>query len=271
MERIKDAIDRIRHDGSAPTGDKAVDRSPPRQTVDLGNIQPITYTQTRVVALDNDHLERNRIVTNTKTSPYGVAFDILRTRVLHEMQERGYRTLVITSPTPECGKTVLSLNLAFSMAHKSDQTVLLADFDLRKPQIASYLGLPPGPDLLDYLEGKADLPDVLVNPGQPRLVVLPNGRSVSNASEIMTMPRTKSLVKDLRDHYRSRVILFDVPPLLSTDDTLAFLPQIDCALLVVASGLTKTSEIEDSRRLLAKTNLLGVVLNKGETGMQEYY
>ena len=76
---------------------------------------------------------------------------------------------------------------------------------------------------------------------------------------------------DIRDRYESRMIIFDLPPLLSTDDAMAFMPQVDCALLVVANGASTTSDVKEACRLLQTTNLIGAVLNKTEENIKTYY
>lgn len=224
----------------------------------------IKYKQTRIVHLDPQHLEKNRIISFSKSDARTVSFDRLRTQVLRTMRDFGWRTLAITSPTAHCGKTTVALNLALSIAHQTEQTVVLADFDLRDPQIADYLGLPESPSLVDYLNGDVSLSDVFVNPGIPRLTLLPNHKAVLNAAETLMTRKMSDLVSDIRNRYESRMVIFDLPPLLTTDDALAFLPQVDCVLLVVANGESTKSEVKEALNLLQNTEVLGSVLNKAE-------
>lgn len=270
MERIKEAIAKARENktGSVTETSGAVRKSVKGAEVVEG---PIVYNQTRVVDLDPSHLEDNRIITLDNEDPNSISFDILRTQVLAKMEANNWRTLAITSPTPACGKTVVAINLALSIAKQTDYTALLVDFDLRRPQVAAYLGLPKENTFADYLDGKIEFNDVLVNPGIPRFVVLPNRRPVKNSTEILTSRKVKSIVADLRDRYEKRICIFDLPPLKSTDDAIAFLPQVDCVLLVVASGETKPSEVKDCRRQLQSSNLLGVILNKSTDVAKTYY
>lgn len=263
MERIKEAISKAKQSQSGRARVQVREQNE--------NSDTITYRDTKIVSLDTRHLEANRIVTFDSEDPDSVAFDILRTQVLKAMEENNWRTIAITSPTPECGKTVVSLNLALSIAKQTEKTALVVDFDFRKPRIASYLGLPKGGDLFDYLEGNAELKDILINPGIPRFVVLPNTVPIRNAAETLTSRPIKSLVSDLRERYESRIILFDLPPLMASDDAIAFLPQVDCVLLIVASDETTPAEIKESRRQLQSTNLLGVVLNKSSESHKHYY
>lgn len=270
MERIKEAISKARKTQSSNRNILAN-----RAKIDPDEQHPqneeITYQETQVVELDTKHLEANRIVTFDSEDPDSVAFDILRTQILAKMEENGWRTIAITSPTPECGKTVVSLNLALSIAKQTDKTALLVDFDLRKPRVGSYLGLPKEKSLYDYLENGTELKDVLVNPGLPRLVILPNAVPIRNAAETLTSRRVKNLVTELRERYERRMIIFDLPPLMAADDAIAFLPQVDCVVLVVASGESTPAEVKESRRQLQTCNLLGVVLNKSTEKRSLYY
>nr|WP_240969463.1 CpsD/CapB family tyrosine-protein kinase [Sneathiella limimaris] len=187
------------------------------------------------------------------------------------MEENGWKTLGITSPSPECGKTVVSLNLALSIAKQTDKTALVADFDLRRPRISRYLGIHPEKSLFDVFNNDAEVQDVLINPSFPRLVVLPNNTPVKNSAETLMSKKAKALVQELRNRYQNRIVIFDLPPLMAGDDTIAFLPQVDCVLLVVASGETKPVEVKEARRQIQSNNLLGVVLNKANERQTHYY
>lgn len=230
----------------------------------LTPVSSIKYKQTRVVQLDPKHLEQNRIISFSKSDARTVSFDRLRTQVLRTMRDYGWRTLAVTSPTASCGKTTVAINLALSIAHQTEQTVVLADFDLRDPQMADYLGLPESVSLVDYLNGNAPLSDVFVNPGIPRLTLLPNHKAILNAAETLMTKKMSDLVSDIRNRYESRLVIFDLPALLTTDDALAFLPLVDCVLLVVAGGQSSKLEVKESMRLIQNTELLGTVLNKAD-------
>ena len=122
MERIKLAIEKAKA-GEGDSTKSAVARL--RQVVDsespaggsgsttqsdavLGSPIAVQYSQTAVVQLDAAHLERHRVVSHQKAHPASWAFDVLRTQVLQKMDENGWRTLAITSPSSESGKTVVS-------------------------------------------------------------------------------------------------------------------------------------------------------------------
>ena len=148
--------------------------------------------------------------------------------------------------------------------------MLLADFDLRRPHIGECLGLESQYSLLDVIEGRVSLSAALVNPGVSRLVVLPNRKAVARSAELLSSMRTKALVADLKDRYESRFIVFDLSPLMPTDDALAFMSQIDCVLLVVTQGYSTVSDVKESLRLLQPYRLLGTVLNKSDSALNKY-
>jgi protein-tyrosine kinase len=264
VERIKQAIEKVARQSRRAGGDKALSQR-------SGDTENINYTQTRVVDVHMEHLENNRIVAINKNDPNSMPFDLLRTQVLQKMEENNWRTLAITSPTPESGKSVVAINLAISISQQLDKTAMLVDFDLRRPKVANYLGLSMEKSLNDLLDGTAELSEVLVNPDMPRLVVLAPKSAVRNSSEILSSKKISDLVKDLRERYKSRIVIFDLPPLLVIDDAMAILPDIDCVLMVVANGICTKQEIEDSVRNLSSTNLIGTVLNKADTGPTSKY
>jgi len=269
MERIKQAIEKVRSQQPSEVGQFVQTQPGSRGATLVPDIQQpadaleaVSYHKTRVVKLQAEHLEKNRIFAFNKNDPTSVTFDLLRTQILQQMEEKGWRTLAITSPTPAVGKTVIAINLAMSIAHETNKSAMLVDFDLRQPRIGAYLGLPMENSLNDLLDGSVELADILINPDMPRLIVLPTMNAVSNPSETLSSRKIAGLIKDLRERYESRIIIFDLPSLLRSDDAISVLPQIDCILMVIANGMSTKREIEDSLRHLSKANLIGTVFNK---------
>lgn len=268
MEKIKQAIEKARQQGGEKTELQRPVAVSPAPTSEIGEF---SYRQTRVVKLNPHHLEKYRIVALNKSNLSSVSFDLLRTKVLQKMEEHGWRTLAIASPVAECGKTVVAINLAISIAHHSNKTAMLVDFDLRKPKIAEYLGLPDGPSLNEVLEGNADASEAFVNPGMPRLVVMPVARPIRKSAEMLDSARVNQLICDLRERYKERIVIFDLPPILNTDDAIVVLPKIDCVLVVVANGMCTKKEIEDCLNHIPEAKLIGTVLNKAEDGSRSDY
>jgi len=173
--------------------------------------------------------------------------------------------MAITSPTAGEGKSLIASNLAVAIAMELNQTVLLVDMDLRNPSISQYFSLNAEYGLKDYLEKDITLNDVLLNPGIKRMVILPGKGRAEDSAELLSSPKMGRLVSDIKQQYDSRMIIFDVPPILQTDDVLLASNYFDCTLLVIEDGKNTEGDITKSLQLLEGHNLIGTVLNKSET------
>jgi capsular exopolysaccharide synthesis family protein len=231
----------------------------------------LKYTQTASFRVPHDELKRNKIVTGEEKSVSAAEYKMLRTRVSRRMKVNGWNTLAVTSPGQGEGKTLTSVNLAISMAMEIDQSVLLVDLDLRRPSVARYFNCNPPAGISDYFRLDVPIGDILFNPGIDRLVILPGSERVENSSEILSSPKMIQLIEEIKSRYSRRRIIFDLPPVLITDDALAFSPYVDAMLLVIEDGKTKKSELSRAVDLLESSNILGVVVNKAKTQNQEVY
>lgn len=211
--------------------------------------------------ISENQLDANRIIAYRAATPEADAFRILRTQVLQIMNHSNFKTLAITSPNYGDGKTTTSLNLAVSIALDLKQTVLLADMDLRKPGIQRFLGITPAHGLSDYLLQDAPLSQCLLRLPFERLTILPAGTKRDNSSEILGSPKMAALARELRSRYPDRLIIYDMPPILTQDDSVAFLPNVDAVLLVVRDGMSRTSDIKRCLATLQHANVIGTVLN----------
>ncbi|HYD32266.1 MAG TPA: hypothetical protein VEB64_15595 [Azospirillaceae bacterium] len=225
--------------------------------------QPIIYNQTRVVRPSAEVLREMRVIAVERSGLSADAFRILRTKLLQLLARGGQRTLAITSANPGEGKTLIAVNLALSIALDVKQTVLLVDLDLRTPSVHHYLGLKPEKGLGDHLLHDVPLAECLIHPGFDRLVVLPVGRPLDSSSEMLAAPRMQSLSQELRNRYPNRIVIYDTRALFTSDDTMAFLPNIEASLLVIKEGATQAEDVRRAIGLLAdNTTVLGTVLNQ---------
>lgn len=231
---------------------------------------PLIYSHTRTVSVVKDILQERRVIIDFGQSLYTDAYKILRTQVLQRLREKGWNSLAITSPSANEGKTLVAINLAISLATEINYTVLLVDADLRHPSVHSYLGIEAEYGLSDHLMADKPLSELLIHPEEiPGFVILPGGKPLSNSAEMLNSQKMVRLVQELKARYPSRIILFDLPPLLSTADALAFSPYVDAALLVIEDGKTQAEVLKQAVDLLQGTSLIGTVLNKSWVGSQE--
>lgn len=260
MEKIWQAVERARVNFGEP-------KPRPQAFVAPSVIGP----QFAELEINEGYLAAKRVVSHNGADQRSRPYDMLRTQVLQSMQQHGWKMLGVTSPTPGCGKTLTAVNLAFSIARQEDQSVALVDMDLQKPQVANSVGIiPANRGVLDILEGRTALQDAMiwVRAGNRRIVVLPTAPT-KELSERMGSRAMRTLLQDIkRDH---QIVLLDLPPMLSSDDVISILPQIDCVLLVAAMGQSKASEVEESIRHLNSSPLVRLVLNKATDDLSNYY
>ncbi len=222
----------------------------------------IRYTKTRIMNLDSEVLEDNRIVMGLYKDQRADLFRVLRTNVLKQLRENNWNSFFVTSATPGAGKSWVATNLAIAIAMEGNQTVLLVDADLRRPSICHHLGLECKFGLIDYLSGVVALEHILIHPRVENLVLLPGKESKINYSELISSPKMTSFIKEVKSRYESRIIIFDIPPLFVADDALLYMSYCDAALFVVEDEKNTTVELQDAMHILEETNLLGLVLNK---------
>ena len=268
MERIKQALELARQEREKQGGNaKSQSRVKYNQGLSEKNIE---YTSTRSVGVSIDELREQRVIVDQQSS-VSKAYKILRTQILLRLKENNWNTLAITSPRVGNGKSLTAINLAISLASEVDYTVLLVDANLQSPSIHNYFNFKVEQGLSDYLCADALLGDILVHPdGIPKFVILPAGQSISNSSEMLSSPKMNHLVNELKDRYPSRIVLFNLPPLLESSDALAFLPNVDATLVVVEEGKTKEQDLRQFFELVKGHEVIGSVLNKAYTREREY-
>ena len=254
MERIQSALAKARAardrklQGGAPAKGKVAAEAGP-------------WPQLAELSFDLGLLERNRIVA-LNPGQAAATFDVMRTNLLRALRSNGWTRVAITSPTPRCGKSTVAANLAFSLARLADTRVLLVELDLRHPSLLTMLGMPAGQNFAGALaEGRLDF-DQVKRYGRNLAFAL-NSRPMDSPAELLSAARTADLIDEIETQLRPDVVLFDLSPMLVSDDAIAFLDQVDCALRVAAADETTVAEVEKCGKDLAKrTQVLGVVLNK---------
>jgi len=222
------------------------------------------------LVIDAEVAANNRVVTLNRSSPVHSAFDMMRTKLLRLLRENKWTSVAITSPTPACGKTCIALNLAFSLANQRDCRTVLIDLDLRRPQVGKTLAIKNAGSMESFLRGEAGLRETFFRYGD-NLAVAANQKAVQFSAELLQSAAAAQSLQEMCQEIRPSVILYDLPPMLSTDDVLAFLPNVDGVILVAAAEQSTVSEVDICEESLReRTNVLGVVLNKSQYSQEQY-
>jgi len=274
MENIRQAVERAKGSRAAPSpleelAGPVITDTPLRS--DLIAPSPPKF-QGKEMALDGAYLESKRIIAHDIKDPRARSFDMLRTQVLQTMEIKSWQSIGITSPTAGCGKTVISTNLAMSIA-RQNRPVLLVDLDLQKPQVANYLGLACREGVLSVLEGRARLAASIVEAriNNQTVSVLPCERPTLNSSELLASRTMDDVMQQIKRDYKDCIVVFDLPPVLAGDDVITVLPQLDCVLFVAAVGTTTTSDLKESNKHLELASVVRFVLNKSGEMPATYY
>ena len=240
-------------DGSADSG--------PAALATLKN-ESFTYSLSRQVSVDKKKFKDKRFVAALPETSESDSYKILRTQVQQRTKDKGWNTIMVTSPLPGAGKTLTAVNLAISMAQEFHQTVMLVDCDLRRQNIHKLLGYESNRGIADHLLENVSLCDLIVCPGINKLTLISGGKTIEGSTELLGSSKMELLVAEMKNRYQKRYIIFDVPALLQGADAIAFLPYVDSVLLVVESGKTSISDSRAALELIPPDKLLGFVLNR---------
>lgn len=206
-------------------------------------------------------------------SPVSEAYRTLRTNLEFFSLDEPIRTLVVTSPGAEEGKSTVLANLAVTLAQGGKQ-VILVDCDLRRPAQHTLFGLDNVIGLTTLmLDEAAQSESPLRQTAVDGLRILPAGPLPPNPAELLGSRRMKETMTALLE--QADVLLFDVPPVLAVTDALVLAVQTDGVLLVVKDGNTRREHVQRAKERLERVNarIVGAVLNNAPTdqALQGYY
>ncbi|VDS10747.1 Tyrosine-protein kinase YwqD [Paracoccus haematequi] len=212
------------------------------------------------IGLDPAALIRSRILSQS-ASQESTPFDVLRTKILYQMRQNGWRRLAITSPLPRCGKTTTAVNLALALGRQPELRSMLFDFDLRGPSVAGKLDLPQPPSIAPLLRGDRDFADHGQRIG-PNLALALSGEAQTDPTRLLMAEATRDTLARIQGDYAPDIMIFDLPSILIGDDARAFLQHVDCALILARADQTRYGDFDSCEREVGEyTNVLGVVLN----------
>jgi capsular exopolysaccharide synthesis family protein len=248
-----DAADEHRaHD----TRSAGIDSESPRGSV------AVDLLRTAVMPVDDAVLERNRLLGPGQPEEYAQTYSLIRTQILQKLGAKGFNNFAVVSPGAGEGKTLTAINIALSIARSAQYTAMVVDMDLRQPSVHKRFELEPPAGVADVLANGADVHNVLINPGIDSFTLFPAGRPKPGSEEMLASRRASELCYELKNRYTDRILIFDLPPLLSYDDAIAFMPNVDACLLVVEEGKTRRDAVERTLKLLDGKLMLGSVLNR---------
>lgn len=212
------------------------------------------------VRLTSEQLAESRLVTQAHEAFESMG--VIRRQILNELGAKGWRKLGIVSALPGDGKTCFAINTAISLAADMGRSCLLVDCDLRSPRVAEYLAIETQLGIDDCLLSNLLVEEALIEVVDRNLAILPCNQPMQQSAEWMASAAMTELVEATVRQPDDPIVVFDLPPLLSGDDAIGFIKNLDAVVIVVADGQTSKSSLKRLSHLLGSTPVVGVVLNK---------
>ncbi len=263
MEKLQAALEkaRSRRETGAQVKTKNAEASAASPRM---NREKRLWAELKEIELSGEALQHHHVVTQ-QASQKATPFDILRTKVLLQMQQNGWKSLAITSPMPKSGKTTMACNLALGLGRQGGLRTMLFDLDLQSPSVGNFLGYTPEAHIADMLSGQISFADQAVRIGETVAVSMAN-RHESDPTRVLLAEQTARTLEAVQANYNPDIMIFDTPSILVGDDTRAFLKNVDCALIVARANSTRYGHFDACEREIAEhTNVIGVVLNAFRT------
>lgn len=266
MEKLQAAIEKARsqRDGAVapPPEVRPSNREAPTTPVSRPTARKADWEALTEIQFNGKHLHRKRITTydnGTDSAPY----DMLRTRMLQQARHNGWRRIAIVSPHSDCGKSTTAANLAFSLSRQQELYSMVLDLDMRRAGLTKIMGQQSPFGMAEVLQREAKFSDQARRYGNNVAFGLNSGSKVKTPSEILQSGLTSEVLDEITETYAPDIMLFDMPPLMASDDNFGFLQNVDCALILVAAEKTSMSQIDIAERNVAElTNVMGIILNK---------
>ncbi len=213
------------------------------------------------------------LIEQAPNSVASEAIRALRTRVQFSKSVNGkLKTILITSPAPQEGKSTISINLATSFAHSNRRTLLL-DADLRKPRLHQVFKMDKEPGLVNYLFGEITFDKILNTTNTRNLFLITSGTIAANPSEILESDEMQNLLNKVRNEFD--YVIIDSPPIVAVTDAEILSRKVDGTVLVVSANNTERELLERGVQLLKNehSQFLGTVLNNfsSKPGYGSYY
>jgi succinoglycan biosynthesis transport protein ExoP len=185
----------------------------------------------------------------------------IRTNILFMSPDHPVQTMVVTSPSPQEGKTTTAINLAIAMAEAGGR-VLVIDTDMRRPRLHRSFGVPNQVGVSTLILGNSTLDEAVKRTDVPNLDVLPCGPIPPNPSELLHTKRFAQILEDCKSRYAH--IILDSPPTSAVTDPAVLGNLADGVILIVKGASTTRDAAAHARRQLvsAKCRLLGVIVNE---------
>lgn len=262
MEKLQAALEKAREkrgETAAATGDETPGKRD--RTVSKSAVEQ-RWAELRPLEVNQKALRKNRVFFRSSKENDAASFDVLRTKVLLQMEKNGWRRLAVTSPGSGAGKSTVCANLASSIARQEAIRAVVMDFDMRRPSLSKIFGVDPKGTVADVLNAEMAFSEHAERLG-PNVALSLNAAPVKDPSDLFLLGSTASCIDRIETDYKPDIMVFDVPPMFVNDDATAFFTNVDCVLIVIDAERNNVTDVDRCEKEVAEhANVLGMVLNK---------
>ncbi|MBM4347946.1 MAG: polysaccharide biosynthesis tyrosine autokinase, partial [Deltaproteobacteria bacterium] len=196
-------------------------------------------------------------------------FRKLKTQIFHKLPNPPH-LILITSATPQEGKTTIAINLAKAISQEINRKAILVDGDLRKPSIS--LGKSTNArGLSNFLMDGTPLSEILIDSGTENLRMILAGSRTTKSSELIGSKKMEELMKSLREIGENTYVIIDSPPLVSTTEPVLLSKMVDGIILVVMADQTPREMVQRALKSIDRQKVIGVVFNRVDVSPSHYY
>lgn len=215
-------------------------------------------------------ISKKIVAYHNPNSAIAEQFRVVKTHIFSPERAGKFKIVAVTSSTSGEGKTVASINLAVVTAQDSERPVLLIDGNLRKPAIASLLGLNNYKGLGDILSGNMPLDGAINEADIKNLAVLTAGQVSGNPTELLSSQKMKDLLAEVRSKYE--YIIIDTPAIIPYADPRILGPMVDGIVIAVRAGNVRREVVARAESVIKSVgaNILGYVITGIEYHIPEY-
>jgi protein-tyrosine kinase len=231
-----------------------------RDQTTLGTTTAPTHSRRAVGIIDS--LVAEKLVVHKALGQYDVEqYRRLAAGLLHKQQERGIKTIMVTSAQAGEGKTLTAANLSLTLSESYRRRVLLIDADLRRPSLDRLLLVPSPTGLSDCLRVHDGRPLQLIDVSE-HLKLLPGGRPEADPMAVLSSARMREILQQAMLQFDW--VILDTPPVALLPDAQVLASMVEATVFVIQAASTPYAIIHRAIGTLGADKIIGVVLNRVE-------
>jgi Mrp family chromosome partitioning ATPase len=265
MEKLQAALARAREKRETPDGGRPLrpELTSRRRSRNLAQAEAVDAAWSAIEPFEPSAKSMDSaLIHSSEASVHAQHFDILRTKLLLEMRRNNWTRIAITSATPGCGKSTIACNLIAGLGRQPEIRGIFFDTDFRRPSVAKKFGASPVASFEDVLKDTVSFEEQALRLGDNTIIAMTTS-SVRDPGQLINRSRTAELLDEIQKTYIPDIMLFDLPPILVSEETRAFLKLVDAVVIVAGAESTTVAQIDEVEREVAQyTNVAGIVLNK---------